>query len=646
MEANKSQPEPTNLVLQHSLLTEYDIYLFKKGKHFQLFNFLGSRKITLEGVEGYYFAVFAPGANSVKVIGEFNGWNGQQHRLFVRWDASGIWEGFIPGIKDQMIYKYEIRSDHTELVLEKSDPFATHCETPPKSGSITWPLNYKWKDKRWLNKRKKIQGYDQPMSIYEVHLGSWKRKDDNKFLTYQELADQLVPYVKDMGFTHVEFMPVMEHPYDLSWGYQVTGFFSPTSRFGTPQDFKFLVESFHAADIGVILDWVPSHFPSDAHGLAKFDGSYVYENPDRRKGYHPDWDSMIFNYERPEIRSFLISNAVFWANEYHIDGFRVDAVASILYLDYSRKEGEWEPNEFGGNHNLAAIQFLKDLNEYLYSEFPDIHLIAEESTSFDGVTRAVDKGGLGFGFKWMMGWMNDTLDYFSKDPIYRKHHQGQITFSMIYAFSENYVLPLSHDEVVHGKQSLVYKMPGDEWQKFANLRLLLAYMFTHPGAKLLFMGSEFGQTNEWNCTTGLDWQLLKFDPHQGIQHLVKALNQIYLTEKALYQLNYDPDGFEWVNMADHENSVIVYLRKGKNSKDQLLVVCNFTPKPHNEYKIGIETSGNWEILLNTDEKKYGGSAFKVKKKFKTKSLPFHGKAMSLIATLPPLAMIILKHKGS
>jgi 1,4-alpha-glucan branching enzyme len=484
------------------------------------------------------------------------------------------------------------------------------------------------------------------MSIYEVHLGSWKRKEENQLMTYRELAEQLVPYVKEMGFTHVEFMPVMEHPYDLSWGYQVTGFYAPTSRFGTPQDFKYLVESFHKADIGVILDWVPSHFPSDAHGLAKFDGTYVYENPDRRKGYHPDWDSMIFNYDRPEIRSFLISNAFFWAKEYRIDGFRVDAVASMLYLDYSREEGEWEPNVHGGNHNLSAIKFLKDLNEYLYGQFPDIHLIAEESTSFDGVTRAVHEGGLGFGFKWMMGWMNDTLDYFSKDPIHRKHHQGQITFSMIYAFSENYVLPLSHDEVVHGKKSLIYKMPGDEWQKFSNLRLLFAYMYTHPGAKLIFMGSEFGQTNEWNCTTELDWHLLKYDPHQGIQHLIKHLNQLYSTETALHQINYNPDGFEWIDIEDHDNSIIIYLRKGKKSSDQLLVICNFTPVPQTDYKIGVEKSGNWELILNTDDKKYGGSAFKVKKKYKTKSLPQHGKTMSLLATLPPLAMIILKHKGS
>ena len=636
------QSELENTVRQHSLLTDYDIYLFKQGKHYQLADYLGAHKMTLDGVDGYFFAVYAPGAWEVSVVGEFNHWDGSRYKLFVRWDESGIWEGFIPGVKDHSIYKYRIRSNHSAWVIDKSDPFAFHCETPPKTGSITWPLDYKWKDKRWLNKRAKVQAFDRPMSIYEVHLGSWKRNEHNNFQSYRDLAQTLVPYVKEMGFTHVEFMPVMEHPYDLSWGYQITGFFAPTSRFGTPQDFKFLIETFHKEGIGVILDWVPSHFPSDAHGLAQFDGSHVYENPDRKKGYHPDWDSLIFNYERPEIKSFLISNALFWAKEYHIDGFRVDAVASMLYLDYSRKHGEWEPNPFGGNHNLAAIDFLKDLNTYLYAQFPDIHIIAEESTAFDGVTRAVDKGGLGFGLKWMMGWMNDTLEYFSKDPIHRKHHQGQITFSMIYAFSENYVLPLSHDEVVHGKNPLIYKMPGDEWQRFANLRLMFAYMFTHPGAKLLFMGSEFAQTREWNCTTQLDWNLLEYEYHQGIQELVKSLNTMYTSEPALHKINYEAEGFEWIDMADHDNSVIAYLRRPKKRSDDLAIVCNFTPVPQENYQIGITKEGSWEVLLNTDEKKYGGSAFEVQQKYQTTAEVSHGKNYSLTITLPPLALLILK----
>uniref|UniRef100_UPI00235589D4 1,4-alpha-glucan branching protein GlgB n=1 Tax=Maribacter polysiphoniae TaxID=429344 RepID=UPI00235589D4 len=468
-------------VIVHSLFSDFDIDLFKSGKHFKLYEKLGSHPMELDGVQGTYFAVWAPTANSVSVVGDFNNWRDLEHPLNVRWDGSGIWEGFIPGIGSGTLYKYNIHSNNFGIVTEKADPFAKYCEHPPKTASVVWDGDYTWKDEKWMDVRGDKNSLDKPYSVYEVHLGSWKRKENNDFLTYSELAEDLVKYVKEMGFTHVEFMPIMEFPFDPSWGYQLTGYFAPTSRFGNPEEFKFLVDKLHQAGVGVILDWVPSHFPEDAHGLGFFDGSHLYEHPDRRRGYHPDWKSLIFNYGRNEVRAFLISNALFWLDQYHVDGLRVDAVASMLYLDYSREEGEWEPNIYGNNENLEAISFIRELNETVYGNFPDVQTIAEESTSFAMVSKPVNIGGLGFGMKWMMGWMHDTLDYFSKDPVYRKYHQNDITFSLAYAFSENFMLPLSHDEVVYGKNSILGRMPGDEWQRFANLRLLYGYMFTHPG---------------------------------------------------------------------------------------------------------------------------------------------------------------------
>ncbi|MBN4083003.1 1,4-alpha-glucan branching protein GlgB, partial [bacterium AH-315-A23] len=479
-------------VVEHSLFTDFDIDLFKSGKHFKLYEKFGAHITTVNGVEGTYFAVWAPSAKQVSVIGDFNHWVDEEFKLNVRWDASGIWEGFIPKVGKSNLYKYKIHSQHRGQVLEKADPYARRCEHPPKTASVVWNDEYTWEDKNWMKDRKKHNALDAPYSVYEVHLGSWKRKiDENRFLSYTELADGLVNYVKEMNFTHVEFMPIMEFPYDPSWGYQITGYFAPTSRFGYPEEFKLLVDKFHQNDIGVILDWVPSHFPEDAHGLGNFDGSHLYEHPDRSRGYHPDWKSLIFNYGRNEVQSFLISNALFWLDQYHIDGLRVDAVASMLFLDYSRGDGEWEPNIYGGKENLEAISFFKELNSTVYKSFPDVQTIAEESTAFPGVSKPTFMGGLGFGMKWMMGWMNDTLEYFGKDPIYRRHHQNEISFSLTYAFSENFMLPFSHDEVVYGKKSILGRMPGDEWQRFANLRLLYGYMFTHPGTKLLFMGSEF-----------------------------------------------------------------------------------------------------------------------------------------------------------
>ncbi len=496
-------------VIAHSLFSEFDINLFKSGKHFKLYEKLGSHPIEVNGEKGTYFAVWAPTASAVSVIGDFNSWQGNEHQLNVRWDESGIWEGFIPGIAKGTLYKYSIHSNNFGIVTEKADPFAKFCEHPPKTASVVWEADYSWKDKKWMDTRETKNGLDKPYSVYEVHLGSWKRNENNDFLSYEELSEDLVSYVKEMGFTHVEFMPIMEFPYDPSWGYQLTGYFAPTSRFGNPEGFKLLVDKLHQSGIGVILDWVPSHFPEDAHGLGFFDGSHLYEHPDRRRGYHPDWKSLIFNYGRNEVRAFLISNALFWLDQYHVDALRVDAVASMLYLDYSREEGEWEPNMYGNNENLETISFIKELNETVYGSFSGVQMIAEESTAFSGVSKPVHLGGLGFGMKWMMGWMHDTLEFFKKEPIYRKHHLNDITFSMTYAFTENFMLPFSHDEVVYGKKSLLYRMPGDEWQQFANLRLLYGYMFTHPGANLIFMGGEFGQSSEWNYQPEFG---LAFDP--------------------------------------------------------------------------------------------------------------------------------------
>jgi 1,4-alpha-glucan branching enzyme len=633
-----------NLTKPHSLFTETDIYLFREGKHTRLYDKLGSHPMTLDGVEGTYFAVYAPAAQSVRVIGNFNFWSGNQHELYVRWDGSGIWEGFIPNIGKGEVYKYKIHSHHHGQVLEKADPFAFYCEHPPRTASIIWDIAHDWKDGKWMKKRAKHNALDAPYSVYELHLASWKRRweEGNRSLTYDEMADELVAYIKEMGFTHVELMPVMEHPYDPSWGYQVTGYFAPTSRFGDPQGFMRLVEAFHKNDIGVILDWVPSHFPSDAHGLGNFDGSSVYEHPDARKGYHPDWKSLIFNYGRGEVCSFLISSAIFWLDRYHVDGLRVDAVASMLYLDYSRKEGEWEPNMFGGRENLDAIAFLKNMNEAVYREFPDVQTIAEESTAFTGVSRPIYNGGLGFGMKWMMGWMHDTLNYFKQDPINRRYHHNSITFSIVYAFTENFMLPLSHDEVVHGKGSLIQRMPGDEWQRFANLRLMFSYMFTHPGAKLLFMGGEMAQYEEWNHAGSLNWYITQFEPHKGIQETIKGLNELYKTEPALYQRAFSYEGFEWIDLQDYNNSILVALRKGEKEKDNLIVVCNFTPVVRENYRIGVPTSKAWKEVFNSDDAKYWGSGIANEGKIKTEDEEKHGLPQSISITLPPLAVVVLK----
>lgn len=628
--------------IAHSLFTDFDISLFKAGKHYNLFDLLGAHPMTLNGVQGTYFAVWAPSAKKVSVIGDFNYWLESDHALNVRWDGSGIWEGFLPGVGHGNLYKYKIHSHHNGEVTEKADPFARFCEQPPKTASIVWEEAYTWKDKTWLTKRKKTNQLDQAFSVYEVHLSSWKKKPDGTSLTYEELAKELVSYVKEMGYTHVEFMPIMEYPYDPSWGYQLTGYFAPSSRFGNPTAFKGLIEAFHKEGIAVLLDWVPSHFPSDDHGLGNFDGSHLYEHPDPRKGYHKDWKSLIFNYERPEVRAFLISNAVFWMQEYHIDGLRVDAVASMLYLDYSREEGEWEPNEFGGRENLAAQGFLKDMNLELYSRFEGIQTIAEESTAFPMVSRPTDIGGLGFGMKWMMGWMHDTLTYMKKDSVYRKYHHNEISFSLTYAFTENFMLPLSHDEVVYGKKSILGRMPGDEWQRFANLRTLYTYMFTHPGAKLNFMGGDFGQHDEWNFEKSLDWHLTQYTYHKGIQELVKDLNKLYKSAKALHQLQFSSEGFEWLSYDDSENSILSYIRKGKSKKDRFVILCNFTPTPHQAYQIGVPEGNSLSLVFNSDASKYGGSDFKINNEYLISENYSHGKNQSVILRIPPLSTQVYK----
>ena len=632
-----------NKVISHSLFTDFDIDLFKAGKHFRLYEKLGAHLLTLDGIKGVYFAVWAPTAHSVSVVGDFNYWTQGEHNLEVRWDESGIWEGFIPHLTKGTTYKYKIQSNNDGIVTEKSDPFAFYCENPPNTASVVWDLEYKWKDTKWMNSRENHNGLDRPYSVYEVHLGSWKRhSDDNRFFTYQEFAEDLVAYVKEMGFTHVEFMPIMEYPYDPSWGYQLVGYFAPTSRFGNPQDFMHLVDSFHKAGIGVILDWVPSHFPDDAHGLGFFDGSNLYEHPDIKKGYHPDWKSLVFNYGRNEVRSFLISNALFWLHHYHADALRVDAVASMLYLDYSRNEGEWEPNIYGGNENLDTISFLKDFNEAVYANYNGVQTIAEESTSFPMVSRPTSIGGLGFGMKWMMGWMHDTLEYFKKDTVYRKYHQNELTFSMTYTFTENFMLPLSHDEVVYGKKSIAGRMPGDEWQKFANLRLLYSYMFMHPGAKLLFMGSEFGQSSEWNFESSLDWHLLKYPYHEGIKNTITDLNKLYKKQPSLYQKQFSSEGFEWINYSDHQNAVIAFIRKGNDSKDDSIVVCNFTQIVRDKYRVGIPRKGKLKEIFNSDSENYGGSGVSNSQKIEIEASPYDGKDFSTELILPPLSVVVFK----
>lgn len=626
-----------------SLFTDYDIELFKAGKHYHLYNKLGSHLVEHNGVKGVYYAVWAPNARYVSVVGNFNGWDRQSMPMYARWDYSGIWELFIPNLESGGYYKYYIES-HNGYTVEKGDPYAFHWETPPATATMAWALDYEWTDMQWMNERRERHVLTKPISVYEVHIGSWRRKyDDNgRFLTYREMAEELPAYCRYMGFTHVELMPVMEHPFYGSWGYQITGYFAPSSRFGTPQDFMFLVDQLHNAGIGVILDWVPSHFPTDEHGLGYFDGTHLYEHPDPRKGFHKDWKSLIFNYGRNEVRAFLISNALYWLDKYHIDGLRVDAVASMLYLDYSRNSGEWEPNEFGGRENLEAIAFIKDFNDAVHTHHPDVITIAEESTAFPKVTHPTGGGGLGFDMKWMMGWMNDTLSYFQKDPVYRSHHQGQLTFSIHYAFSERFVLPLSHDEVVYGKHSLINKMPGDTWQQFANLRLLYAYMFGHPGAKMIFMGGDFAQRHEWRHDFSLDWHENHDPKHNGIQKLLKDLNGLYFNEPALYEFNYTYEGFEWIDINDTTNSVISWLRKGRSENDNLIFVANFTPVCRENYRIGIHRMGYYMEIFNSDNQEYSGSDCLNHQELETAPIPRHGRTHSLSLTLPPLGVTVLK----
>ncbi len=643
----KSEKNESSVVESFSLLTEFDINLFKAGKHYRLYEKLGSHLVEHNGIKGVYFAVWAPNARYVSVVGNFNSWEKNAHPLSARWDGSGIWECFVPHIGNGEVYKYFIQSSSGEL-LEKGDPYAFFWEVPPMTASIVWDLKYKWNDSKWMKKRAAHNSLQAPISVYEVHLGSWQRSPHHpeKYLDYKHLAKALTEYVSDMGYTHVEFMPVMEHPYAPSWGYQITGYFAPSSRFGTPQEFMYLIEELHAAGIGVILDWVPSHYPGDAHGLFRFDGTHLYEHEDMRKGFHPDWKSYIFNYGRYEVRSFLISNAMFWLDKYHADGLRVDAVASMLYLDYSRNHGEWVPNMFGGRENLEAISLLKEMNETVYHFYPDVQTIAEESTAFTGVSRPTYSGGLGFGMKWMMGWMHDTLKYFAKDPMYRKYHHNQITFSMVYAFTENFMLPFSHDEVVHGKGSMINKMPGDEWQRFANLRLVYSYMFTHPGAKLLFMGNDFAQNHEWNFERSLDWHLTEEDRHQGIQKAVRDLNKLYRKEKSLYEKQFDPQGFEWIDANEWERSILSYLRKGHDESDQTLVIINLTPVPREDFNIGVPAEGTWQLLFNSDDDKYGGSGYLKEKSYVSAVAESHNREHSITLNLPPLAALMLKKKAA
>jgi 1,4-alpha-glucan branching enzyme len=628
-----------------SPLGETDVHLFNEGTHARLYDKLGSRIVMRGGQAGAYFAVWAPNAERISVIGDFNGWDDTRAPLKpVR--SSGIWECFIPGVKQGDNYKYRIWSRFGAYRVDKADPFAVRQETPPRTGSVVWELEgYEWNDDEWMQTRKQHNALTAPLSFYEVHLGSWMRvpEEGNRPLGYREIAPRLAAHVKALGFTHVELMPIMEHPFYGSWGYQVTGYFAPTSRYGSPQDFMYFVDYLHREGIGVILDWPPAHFPSDEHGLVFFDGTHLYEHADRRQGFHPDWKSEIFNYGRHEVRSFLTSSANFWLDKYHVDGIRVDGVASMLYLDYGRKDGEWIANEYGGHENLQAVSCLRQLNESLYREHPDTQTIAEESTAWPMVSRPVYMGGLGFGMKWDMGWMHDTLTYFSRDPVHRRFHHHQLTFRGLYAFHENYVLPLSHDEVVHGKGSLLSKMAGDHWQRFANLRLLYSYMFAQPGKKLLFMGGEFGQWREWSHESSLDWHLLQQDPNHGrMQLCVGELNHLYRREPALHELDTDGRGLDWIEANDAEYSVLVFLRKGRDPNDQVLVVCNFTPLPRYNYRVGVDGGDEWREIFNSDAESFGGSGHGNGGRVPVTPVPAHGRRASLNLTLPPLGALFLK----
>jgi len=645
--ASRKPEASAKVIPEIAHITDDDLYLFNQGSHLRLYEKLGAHHNTVDGLDSIYFAVWAPNAEHVAVMGDFNGWNKTGHPLSPL-GQSGIWYGFISGFARGMVYKYHIISRHHGYKVDKADPFAFYSEIPPRTGSVVWDLDYTWGDDQWVEKRGHRNSLEGPVSIYEVHLGSWMQavEKDAGMLTYRELAPRLAEYVLDMGFSHVEFLPIMEHPFYGSWGYQTTGYFSPTSRYGCPQDFMYLIDYLHQQGIGVILDWVPSHFPTDEHGLGFFDGSHLFEHADPRQGIHPDWNSYIFNYSRDEVRSFLFSSAFFWVDKYHADGLRVDAVASMIYLDYSRKRGEWIPNKYGGRENLEAISFLRRFNEELYRAFPYIQTIAEESTAWPMVSRPVYLGGLGFGMKWDMGWMHDTLEYMSKDPIHRKYHHDKLTFRMLYAFHENFILPLSHDEVVHGKGSLLGKMPGDDWRKFANLRLLFSYMYAQPGKKLLFMGGEIGQWNEWYHEVCLDWHLLEYPFHAGIRRLVKDLNRLYAVEPALHELDFHPNGFEWIDCSDSEGSIINLLRKGYSTGDIVLVALNFTPIPRFNYQVGVPCGGYWKELLNSDSSEYGGSGHGNLGGVDASPIPFHGRPYSLILTLPPLGAIFFAREDT
>ncbi len=626
------------------ILTDYDLYLMGEGTHYKKYEKLGAHPMVVDGTPGVLFAVWAPNALRISVTGDFNNWDGRRHPMRVR-GSSGIWELFIPGLGQGTLYKFEVKSKHKGFLAEKADPYAFYSELRPKTASVVWDINrYDWCDEAWMGQRSEKNLFEAPLSIYEVHLGSWRRvtDDGHRWLTYRELARTLVPYVKEMGYTHIQLLPVSEHPFDESWGYQTTGYYACTSRYGTPEDFMYFVDQCHQQGIGVIIDWVPAHFPKDAHGLAYFDGTALYEYGDPQKGEHRDWGTLIFNYGRNEVANFLIANALFWLDKYHIDGLRVDAVASMLYLDYSREPGEWSPNQFGGNENLEAVAFIKRFNEVVHGLYPGVLTVAEESTAWPMVSRPTYVGGLGFSMKWNMGWMHDILEYFSQDPIFRKYHQNNLTFALLYAFTENFILPLSHDEVVHGKRSLADKMPGDLWQKFANLRLLYSYMYAQPGKKLLFMGGEFGQWSEWYSQTSLDWHLLEYEPHRGLQLFIRNLNELYREEPSLHEVDFTNEGFEWIDFGDFDNCVVSFIRKAKNKNDFTLFVFNFTPVPRDDYRVGVPKWGSYKEILNSDAAIFWGSNVGNYGKVIAEDVWWHGRPYSIRLRLPPLGALAFK----